>query len=133
MVPDDHPYSYLTMRSTAFRDADLIIVLGTRMNYIIGHAAPPRFGAQCQDRPHRDRCRGAGMSARNVDILHRRRLQIGAAATDRRAAGEGDRRQIHRLAQDALHDGEAAKRSGPGEAITATDRRRSTRSGSWKK
>ena len=33
------------MRSTAFKDADLIIVLGTRMNYIIGHAAPPRFNA----------------------------------------------------------------------------------------
>jgi thiamine pyrophosphate-dependent acetolactate synthase large subunit-like protein len=45
VVPDDHPYSYLAMRSTAFRDADLIVVLGTRMNYIIGHAAPPRFSA----------------------------------------------------------------------------------------
>ncbi|WP_428484414.1 thiamine pyrophosphate-binding protein [Rhodopila sp.] len=44
VVPDDHPYSYLAMRSGAFRDADLIIVLGTRMNYIIGHASPPRFG-----------------------------------------------------------------------------------------
>jgi thiamine pyrophosphate-dependent acetolactate synthase large subunit-like protein len=44
VVPDDHPCSYLSMRSTAFRDADLIVVLGTRMNYIIGHAAPPRFG-----------------------------------------------------------------------------------------
>ncbi|MDA8048500.1 MAG: thiamine pyrophosphate-binding protein [Rhodospirillales bacterium] len=45
VVPDDHPFSFLSMRSTAFRDADLIIVLGTRMNYIIGHAAPPRFNA----------------------------------------------------------------------------------------
>ncbi len=45
VVPDDHPLSYLTMRSTAFKDADLIIVLGTRMNYIISHAAPPRFNA----------------------------------------------------------------------------------------
>jgi thiamine pyrophosphate-dependent acetolactate synthase large subunit-like protein len=44
VVPDDHPYSYLSMRSGAFKDADLIIVLGTRMNYIIGHASPPRFG-----------------------------------------------------------------------------------------
>ncbi|HXT80680.1 MAG TPA: thiamine pyrophosphate-binding protein [Acetobacteraceae bacterium] len=44
VVPDDHEYSYLSMRSSAFRDADLIIVLGTRMNYIIGHASPPRFG-----------------------------------------------------------------------------------------
>ncbi|MBV8456265.1 MAG: thiamine pyrophosphate-binding protein [Acetobacteraceae bacterium] len=45
VVPDDHPCSYLSMRSTAFREADLIVVLGTRMNYVIGHAAPPRFGA----------------------------------------------------------------------------------------
>src|SRR5437764_7163476 len=43
VLPDDHPYSYLTMRSSAFREADLIIVLGTRMNYVIAHAAPPRF------------------------------------------------------------------------------------------
>jgi thiamine pyrophosphate-dependent acetolactate synthase large subunit-like protein len=45
VVPDDHPLSFLSMRSTAFREADLIIVLGTRMNYIISHAAPPRFNA----------------------------------------------------------------------------------------
>jgi len=46
VVPDDHPLSFLTMRSTAFREADLILVIGTRMNYIIGHAAPPRFNAK---------------------------------------------------------------------------------------
>jgi len=45
VLPDDHPLSFLTMRSSAFRDADLILVIGTRMNYIIGHAAPPRFAA----------------------------------------------------------------------------------------
>ena len=45
VLPDDHPLSFLTMRSSAFRDADLILVVGTRMNYIIGHAAPPRFAA----------------------------------------------------------------------------------------
>lgn len=44
VVPDDHPCSFLTMRNTAFAESDLILVLGTRMNYIIGHAAPPRFG-----------------------------------------------------------------------------------------
>jgi thiamine pyrophosphate-dependent acetolactate synthase large subunit-like protein len=36
------------MRSTAFKDADLIVVLGTRMNYIISHAAPPRFNAEAK-------------------------------------------------------------------------------------
>ncbi|MGH7184742.1 MAG: thiamine pyrophosphate-binding protein [Pseudomonadota bacterium] len=45
VLPDDHPLSFLTMRSTAFKDADLILIVGTRMNYIIGHAAPPRFAA----------------------------------------------------------------------------------------
>jgi thiamine pyrophosphate-dependent acetolactate synthase large subunit-like protein len=43
VIPEDHEYCYLTARSTAFREADLIMVVGTRMNYIIGHAAPPRF------------------------------------------------------------------------------------------
>ena len=38
----------MTMRSTAFKDADLIIILGTRMNYIIGHGAPPRFGGNAK-------------------------------------------------------------------------------------
>ncbi len=43
VIPEDHPCCYLAMRSTAFREADVIMVVGTRMNYIIGHAAPPRF------------------------------------------------------------------------------------------
>ena len=44
-IPEDHALCYLTARATAFREADLILVLGTRMNYIIGHASPPRFNA----------------------------------------------------------------------------------------
>ena len=44
-IPEDHEFCYLTARSTAFREADLILIVGTRMNYIIGHAAPPRFTA----------------------------------------------------------------------------------------
>ncbi len=45
VIPEDHPFCYLTARSTAFREADLILVLGTRLNYVVGHAAPPRFNA----------------------------------------------------------------------------------------
>jgi thiamine pyrophosphate-dependent acetolactate synthase large subunit-like protein len=45
VLPDDHPYSYMTMRSGAFAEADLILVVGTRMNYISGHISPPRFAA----------------------------------------------------------------------------------------
>lgn len=48
MIPEDHPLCYLTARSTAFREADLVLVIGTRLNYVIGHAAPPRFAAEAQ-------------------------------------------------------------------------------------
>ena len=69
VVPDDHPYSYLTMRSSAFRDADLIIVLGTRMNYVIAHAAPPRFNRTPRSRasrstPRSSACRRAMSTSR---------------------------------------------------------------------
>jgi thiamine pyrophosphate-dependent acetolactate synthase large subunit-like protein len=68
VVPDDHPYSYLSMRSGAFRDADLIIVLGTRMNYIIGHASPPRFGPTAKIARIDIDPAEIGMAARYVDI-----------------------------------------------------------------
>ncbi len=45
VLPDDHALSFLSMRSSAFREADLILIVGTRMSYVIGHAAPPRFAA----------------------------------------------------------------------------------------
>lgn len=48
VIPEDHKYCYLTARAAAFRDADLIMIIGTRMNYIIGHAAPPRFNADAK-------------------------------------------------------------------------------------
>jgi len=47
-IPEDHDFCYLTARATAFREADLIVIVGTRMNYIIGHAAPPRFNAHAK-------------------------------------------------------------------------------------
>jgi thiamine pyrophosphate-dependent acetolactate synthase large subunit-like protein len=112
VVPDDHPYSYLTMRSTAFRDADLIIILGTRMNYIIGHAAPPRFGANAKIARIEIDAEELGMSARNVDIpivgdcksVLQQLLDAIPANTPEKFAGW----------RKTLADGEAAKRTGPG-------------------
>jgi thiamine pyrophosphate-dependent acetolactate synthase large subunit-like protein len=68
VVPDDHPYSYLTMRNDAFREADLIIILGTRTNYVIGHALPPRFRAEAKIARIDIDPEEMGMSARNIDI-----------------------------------------------------------------
>lgn len=43
VIPEDHPYFYAHARSTAFKEADLVLVVGTRLNYVISHARPPRF------------------------------------------------------------------------------------------
>jgi acetolactate synthase-1/2/3 large subunit len=48
VVPDDHELSFLTARSTAFREADLALVIGTRINYVIGYLSPPRFNANAK-------------------------------------------------------------------------------------
>src|SRR5919199_777363 len=68
VVPDDHPYAYLTMRNDAFREADLIIILGTRTNYVIGHALPPRFSADAKVARIEIDPEEMGNSARNIDI-----------------------------------------------------------------
>ena len=43
VVPEDHRYFYGNARSTAFKEADLVLVVGTRLNYVFGFGRPPRF------------------------------------------------------------------------------------------
>jgi acetolactate synthase-1/2/3 large subunit len=43
VVPEDHPRCFLSARSTAFREADVILFLATRFNYVISHGQAPRF------------------------------------------------------------------------------------------
>ncbi len=42
-IPEDHPLCFLNARSTAFREADLVFVIGTRLNYVIDFGRPPRI------------------------------------------------------------------------------------------
>jgi thiamine pyrophosphate-dependent acetolactate synthase large subunit-like protein len=108
VLPDDHPYAYLTMRNDAFREADLIIILGTRTNYVIGHALPPRFSAQAKVARIDIDPEEMGNSARNIDIPVvgdcKSVLQQLCEAVDTRTA---DRFQPWR---QKLADGEAKKR-----------------------
>jgi thiamine pyrophosphate-dependent acetolactate synthase large subunit-like protein len=48
VIPEDHPYSFPSARSTAFREADCVLVIGTRLNYVIDYARPPRFAADAR-------------------------------------------------------------------------------------
>ncbi|MFH1605303.1 MAG: thiamine pyrophosphate-dependent enzyme, partial [Pseudomonadota bacterium] len=121
VLPDDHALSFLTMRSSAFRDADLILLIGTRMNYVIGHAAPPRFGASATIARIDIDADEIASSPRKVDIgivgdCKSVLQQLLGAMPGRVDAG--------RFAQwrKKLSEGEAAKRkdSGGGKAMNAT-------------
>ncbi|MGI8927640.1 MAG: thiamine pyrophosphate-binding protein [Tepidiformaceae bacterium] len=43
VVPEDHDLAFLGARSTAWSEADVVLLLGTRMNFIIGFGQAPRF------------------------------------------------------------------------------------------
>jgi len=43
VVPEDHEVAFLGARTKAFREADVALVVGTRLSFIIGQAAAPRW------------------------------------------------------------------------------------------
>jgi thiamine pyrophosphate-dependent acetolactate synthase large subunit-like protein len=43
VLPEDHPNAFLNARSAAMKEADLFIVVGTRLNYVFGQLKPPRM------------------------------------------------------------------------------------------
>jgi len=43
VIPEDHPQCFLAARSKAFKEADVVLVIGTRLNFIIGYGLPPRW------------------------------------------------------------------------------------------
>ncbi len=45
VIPDDHPLALLNARSTAFREVDVLVVVGTRFNVLLGFGRPPRFAS----------------------------------------------------------------------------------------
>ncbi|CAN3127955.1 thiamine pyrophosphate-binding protein [Mycobacterium sp. smrl_JER01] len=45
IVPEDHPLSLVASRNRAQRDADVVVSVGTRANWLNGHLRPPRFAA----------------------------------------------------------------------------------------
>lgn len=47
-VPEDHPHCYTHARSHALKNADLVFVVGTRMNYIFDYGRAPRFNSEAR-------------------------------------------------------------------------------------
>lgn len=48
VIPEDHPLCFLGARGAAWRETDLIVLVGTRQNYVIGYARPPRVNPEAK-------------------------------------------------------------------------------------
>jgi acetolactate synthase-1/2/3 large subunit len=44
-VPEDHELAFLNARAKAFGEADVLLAVGTRFNYVLQFGRPPRFAA----------------------------------------------------------------------------------------
>lgn len=44
VIAEDHELSFLGARNFAWREADVVLVVGTRLNFIVGFGQPPRWG-----------------------------------------------------------------------------------------
>lgn len=94
VIPEDHPLCFLNARATAFREADLVFVIGTRLNYVIDFGRPPRIAAEARmiqidlDPAELGRTRHV-----DVGIAGDARAVLGQLldAADRRLAGRYDR------------------------------------------
>jgi acetolactate synthase-1/2/3 large subunit len=43
VIPEDHALSFLGARNQAWKEADVVLIVGTRLNFIIGFGLPPRW------------------------------------------------------------------------------------------
>lgn len=113
VVPEDDPNCFPGARSRAFREADLVLLVGTRLNYVLGFGRPPRFSAKATFArididPHEIRCNGhtdLGIVGDAKTVLHQLAGAISGKVTTetyaewrhRLAATEAE----HQLAQKA--------------------------------
>jgi acetolactate synthase-1/2/3 large subunit len=118
VVPDDHELSFPTARATVFREADLLLVIGTRLNYVISHLAAPRFSPDA---------RLIQVDVDASEIGHNRPADVGIVGDARAvlaqlvAAADGrvDRRRFESW-REHLRSVEASKRQ-DAEAAMSTD------------
>jgi thiamine pyrophosphate-dependent acetolactate synthase large subunit-like protein len=79
VVPEDHPLCFLNARATAFRESDLVMVIGTRLNYVVDFGRPPRIAA------------GARMIQVDIDpyeLARTRDVDVGIAGDARAVLGQ---------------------------------------------
>ncbi len=79
VVPEDHDLCFLGARSKAFREADVALVVGTRLNFIVSSAHPPRWAADVKI---------IHVDIYGTEIGHNRPVDLGIAADAKAALGQ---------------------------------------------
>ena len=113
VVPEDHECCFPAARSTAFRDADLIVVLGTRLNYIVAHLAAPRFSADATIARIDIDVDEIAESPRKLDIPIVADAKTALGQLNKAIEGRIDSSQYEQW-RNSLAEKEASKRSSPG-------------------
>ena len=113
VVPEDHECCFPAARSTAFREADLIVVLGTRLNYIVAHLAAPRFSADATIARIDIDVDEIAESPRKLDIPIVADAKTALGQLNKAIEGRIDPSQYEQW-RNSLAENEASKRSAPG-------------------
>lgn len=79
VVPEDHDLCFLGARSTAWSEADAVLLLGTRMSFIIGFGAAPRFAPDAKF---------IMVNSDASEIGHNRPVDLGIVGDARLVAGQ---------------------------------------------
>ena len=128
IVPEDHALAFLNARSKAFTEADVVLVVGTRFNWVIQFGRPPRFAADLKV-IHVDINPTQLGHNRAVDVPIARRRARRARAAPRRGEGQDRSQALRRVGGQAPR---ARRREGrrAGQGHVQRRRRPSIRSGS---
>jgi len=51
LLPDDHPQSAAAARSLVLGNADVAMLIGARLNWLLGHGQPPQWSPDCKVHP----------------------------------------------------------------------------------
>ena len=133
LLPDSHPQSAAAARSLAIARADVVLLVGARLNWLLGHGDSPQWSRRRQVHPSRHR--GLGVRQQPADrgaAGRRHRLgDVGAARRPGRPSGRGaggvDRRAGRAQSTQRRQDAPAPGRKSAPDAVLQRTRRHSLR------
>ena len=114
LLPDTHPQCAGAARSTVLKDADVVMLIGARLNWLLSHGKGKTWGEAPEEvHPDRHRAQGNGQQRRNRRTgggryrLLRRRPDRGHGRHLAGAAGRVDRRRHSEARRKRRQDGAA--------------------------